>query len=149
MYTMFPLTFRCLKEIESKFSLPCLHNLVLFASLRTHNNKFQSMYVHDTSKNAQKSGGVFLFQNRLFGSQEYWLKNQQQRTNCALKLVISNRFFWRSAHKLLPFLAQKAARIAVRMPSVTYSQQTTYSWSIKCQKCAGMGLNGFISKKIN
>ena len=26
---------------------------------------------------------------------------------------------------------------------------TTYSWNIKWQKCAGMGLNGFIFKKIN
>ena len=26
---------------------------------------------------------------------------------------------------------------------------TTYSWNIKRQKCAGMGLNGFIFKKIS
>ena len=26
---------------------------------------------------------------------------------------------------------------------------TTYSWNIKWQKCAGMGLNGFILKRIN
>ena len=26
---------------------------------------------------------------------------------------------------------------------------TTYSWNIKWQKCAGMGLNGFIFKKVN
>ena len=26
---------------------------------------------------------------------------------------------------------------------------TTYSWNIKWQKCVGMGLNGFISRKIN
>ena len=26
---------------------------------------------------------------------------------------------------------------------------TAYSWNNKCQKCAGMGLNGFIFRKIN
>ena len=25
---------------------------------------------------------------------------------------------------------------------------TAYNWNIKCQTCAGMGLNGFIFKKI-
>ena len=30
-----------------------------------------------------------------------------------------------------------------------YSIHTTYSWNIKWQKCAGMGINGFIFKKIN
>ena len=29
------------------------------------------------------------------------------------------------------------------------SRHTTYSWNIKWQKCAGMGVNGFIFKKIN
>ena len=31
----------------------------------------------------------------------------------------------------------------------TVCDHTTYSWNIKRQKCAGMGLNGFIFKKIN
>ena len=30
-----------------------------------------------------------------------------------------------------------------------FTQHTTYSSNIKWQKCAGMGLNGFIFKKIN
>ena len=32
---------------------------------------------------------------------------------------------------------------------VYFSEHTAYSSNIKCQKCAGMGLNGFIFKKIN
>ena len=32
------------------------------------------------------------------------------------------------------------------IPIITHS---AYKWNIKCQKCAGMGLNGFILKKIN
>ena len=31
----------------------------------------------------------------------------------------------------------------------TNALHTTYSWNIKWQKCAGIGLNGFIFKKIN
>ena len=33
--------------------------------------------------------------------------------------------------------------------SVLGITHTAYSYSNKCQKCAGMGLNGFIFKKIN
>ena len=33
--------------------------------------------------------------------------------------------------------------------SYSNSSHTTYSWNIKWQKCADMGLNGFIFKKIN
>ena len=29
------------------------------------------------------------------------------------------------------------------------AMHTTYRWNIKWQKCAGMGLNGFILKKIS
>ena len=28
------------------------------------------------------------------------------------------------------------------------TMHTAYNWNIKCQKCAGMGLNGFIFRKI-
>ena len=42
-----------------------------------------------------------------------------------------------------------------RAPAAFYTAKsrqglhTTYSWNIKWQKCAGMGLNGFIFKEIN
>ena len=35
------------------------------------------------------------------------------------------------------------------MVCIEFTLHTTYSWNIKLQKCAGMGLNGFIFKKIN
>ena len=34
-------------------------------------------------------------------------------------------------------------------PLKMYTSHSTYSWNIKWQKCARMGLNGFIFKKIN
>ena len=36
-----------------------------------------------------------------------------------------------------------------RVDSRGEPRHTTYSWNIKWQKCSGMGLNGFIFKKIN
>ena len=29
------------------------------------------------------------------------------------------------------------------------TRHSAYRWNIKCQKCSEMGLNGFISKKID
>ena len=37
----------------------------------------------------------------------------------------------------------------LRTTNAKWGLHTTYSWNIKWQKCAGMGLNGFIFKKIN
>jgi hypothetical protein len=37
----------------------------------------------------------------------------------------------------------------ILLTTLVLAQHTTYSWHIKWQKCAGMGLNGFIFKKIN
>ena len=46
------------------------------------------------------------------------------------------------------------ALIFIQLSFFTYLSRsivlhTTYSWNIKWQKCAGMGLSGFIFKKIN
>ena len=52
--------------------------------------------------------------------------------------------------KILNFSKKHSDRETVFKPHqlTSYPWHTAYNWNIKCQKCAGMGLNGFIFKKI-
>ena len=64
---------------------------------------------------------------------------------CCLTRPAGEIIFW---GKLLFFKGCQLSTY-LRTTNAKWGLHTTYSWNIKQQKCAGMGLNGFIFKKIN
>ena len=68
-------------------------------------------------------------------------EDHQNRQNFSrnLSIIPATKFFWSRIWK--SFLPRDFLHACLL--------HTTYSWNIKWQKCAGMGLNGFIFRKIN
>ena len=47
------------------------------------------------------------------------------------------------------YILYLGTNVAFQIYKTMWACHTGYSWNNKCQKCAGMGFNGFIIKKIN
>ena len=53
------------------------------------------------------------------------------------------------AHWWLSDYSQRCLFVLCGLSAVSHAHHSTYSWNIKWQKCARMGLNGFIFKKLD
>ena len=59
------------------------------------------------------------------------------------ELLIPSNLYYR-------LLAPICQKITLQHPHYNVAlHSAAYRWNIKCQKCAGMGINGFTFKKIN
>ena len=90
----------------------------------------------------------------LFAHTMYVCKNVYLHTSCTLTIslgVIKNvENVWTFVEKsMLQSSNSQICKGLLRTTNAKWGLHTTYSWNIKWQKCAGIGLNGFILEKIN